>query len=280
MRNQEPEKWREGIDPFSLPLQHVQIQEILGYPHAANQVFYIRGLQNGNEGYYYLKFAHHADANLKNEVEIIRLLNEPLAPRVVEYDPQNYRYELTEQIEGKRLSVILAKAGTENGTGYMYECGQTLAKLHQAKGSFPRAPHRRFHDIPDRAYFTENGMENVYDWLMEHKPAKCNECFIHGDFHYANILWNNGHISGILDFELAGMGNREYDIAWSLILRPGQRFMKTEAELQAFLDGYTSSGQCASGLVRYYMVLIYTRFLKAGDEQYEQYVREWIWKNI
>ena len=40
-QNTEPEKWREGMDPFTLPLQSVQIQKILGYPHAANQVFYL-----------------------------------------------------------------------------------------------------------------------------------------------------------------------------------------------------------------------------------------------
>ncbi len=276
MKNQEPQKWREGIDPLALPLQNVQIQEILGYPHAANQVFHLRGLCHGQEGYYYLKYAHHPDASFRNEVEIIRLLRSPLAPNVVEYDGLNYRYTLTEQIEGKRLSVILANAGTENAIDYMYEYGAALAALHQTKGRFPTAPHRRFHDIPEAAWCRERNLTEIHSWLLANQPAQHHTCFVHGDFHYANILWKEGHISGILDFELAGMGNREFDIAWALILRPGQRFMKTDAERDRFLAGYTSVGECDPGLVRYYMVLSYIRFLKAGDEAYEQYIRNWL----
>lgn len=278
-RNQEPAKWRDGIDPFALPLEHVQIQEILGYPHAANQVFYLRGLRDGQEGYYYLKYAHHRDANLRNEVEIIRQLRSPLTPEVVEYDANSYQYELTRQIEGQRLSVLLANAGLESGLDYMRAYGQTLAGLHQARGSFPDAPHRRFHDLPEEAYCAENGLEAVYRYLAAHQPRHIHRCFVHGDFHYANVLWQHGQISGILDFELSGMGNREFDIAWAVILRPGQRFLKTDAELEEFLAGYTAVCPCDRELVRYYMALIYTRFLKAGDDDYESYVRAWLQQN-
>lgn len=278
MQNREPGKWRDGIDPFTLRLKMVQIQEILGYPHAANQVFHVKGLRDGEAGYYYLKYAHHADANLHNEVTVIRALDSPLAPQIVEYDAEGDQYELTEQIEGQRLSVILAEAGTENALGYLYEYGETLAKLHGAAGCFPEAPHRIFHDIPDVEYFARLGMEDVFDWLTANRPGEIHRCFVHGDFHYANILWKNGHISGILDFELAGMGNREFDIAWSLILRPGQKFMQTEAELEEFLAGYASAGECDLALIRYYMVLIYARFLKFGEEDYQLFVREQIRK--
>ncbi len=278
VQNQEPEKWRDGIDPFSLPLRNMQVLEILGYPHAANQVFYVRGKEGGKEGYYYLKYAHHADANFKNEVEIMRRLCSPLTPNIVEYDAEEYQYEITRQIEGRRLSVILADAGTDNGIDYMFVYGRTLAELHLASGAFPNAPHRRFHDIPEFSYFEKNGMEGIYDWLIANKPTQINRCFVHGDFHYANILWKDGRITGILDFELAGIGNREFDIAWSLILRPGQRFLRTEAELQEFIAGYSSVAECDLTLVSYYMILIYVRFLKFGDEQYEQFIREWIGK--
>ena len=128
------------MDPFTLPLQSVQIQKILGYPHAANQVFYLKGLRNGQEGYYYLKYAAHVDANLQNEVEIIRTLHSPLAPKVLEYDAEHFQYELTEQIEGKRLSIILKQTGSDNGLAFMREYGKTLAVFHQSKGTFPDAP--------------------------------------------------------------------------------------------------------------------------------------------
>ncbi len=274
MQNREPAKWRDGIDPVSLPLKNVRILEVLGYPHAANQVFYVRGKEDGKEGYYYLKYAHHADANFKNEVEIMGQLGSPLTPDIVEYDAETYQYEMTRQIEGRRLSVILAEAGTDSGMDYMFEYGRTLAELHLTLGAFPDAPHRRFHDVPEFSYFEKICMTDIYRWLIANEPAQVNKCFVHGDFHYANILWKDGHITGILDFELAGIGNREFDIAWSLILRPGQRFLRTEAELREFIDGYSSVAKCDLTLVRYYMVLIYVRFLNAGDEQYDHFIQE------
>ena len=31
-----PDKWRETVDPISLPYRHFQLTEVLGYPHAGN----------------------------------------------------------------------------------------------------------------------------------------------------------------------------------------------------------------------------------------------------
>ena len=113
------------------------------------------------------------------------------------------------------------------------------------------------------------------------RVSRCRMCmciskgFCHGDFHYANILWKDGHMSAILDFELSGWGNREFDIAWALILRPGQKFLNTEEELSLFLDGYLSAGTCSLNAVRYYMVLIYAYFYRIGraEPAYQEYIR-------
>lgn len=39
-----PAKWRETIDPFELDYHHFQLTEILGYPHAGNDVFHAKGI--------------------------------------------------------------------------------------------------------------------------------------------------------------------------------------------------------------------------------------------
>ena len=39
-----PERWRDTCDPFALPYRTFQPTEILGYPHAGNDVFHARGL--------------------------------------------------------------------------------------------------------------------------------------------------------------------------------------------------------------------------------------------
>ena len=79
--------------------------------------------------------------------------------------------------------------------------------------------------------------------------------------HYANLLWNKEHICGILDWELSGKNIREFDVAWSLILRQAQRFMNTQKELDLFLEGYKSVHSLNKDYVKYYMVRIYSYFI-------------------
>lgn len=44
-----PGPWRDTIDPFTLPYRSFKPLEILGYPHAGNDVFYVRGLYHGRQ---------------------------------------------------------------------------------------------------------------------------------------------------------------------------------------------------------------------------------------
>ena len=74
---------------------------------------------------------------------------------------------------------------------------------------------KKFH-IPDDKVFDKFGIEYVFDYLVNNRPNEINKCFCHGDFHYANILWDNDHISAILDFELSGIGSKEFDTAWAI----------------------------------------------------------------
>ncbi len=273
-QNQEPEKWRDGVDPFTLPLKRVQLLEILGYPHAGNQVFYgTFRLPDGSRTFGYLKYAAHPDANIRNEVRALRTLSFPALPSLLDWDDDGFTFSVTGQLPGRRLSKILIEDPGEDALDYMWEYGRTLALLHGQQGDLPDAPRRRFHQIDTRDYYEKRGLNEAYQFLLTHKPTEGHRCFIHGDFHYANLLWEDRHISAILDLELCGMGDRDYDIAWALILRPGQQFLQTEAERQRFLEGYRSVAPCDEQRIRYYMVLIYARLLTAGDKEYEVFLR-------
>ena len=65
-----------------------------------------------------------------------------------------------------------------------------------------------------------------------------------------------------------------------MILRPGQKFMKSERELKEFLNGYMSTGNCNLEYVKYYMALIYARFIQFGDDEYEDFIRKWYKDNL
>lgn len=270
-----PEKWRETADPFVLPYRHFSLLEVLGYPHASNDVFQAKGLYHGQEVEAYIKVARRRDADLENELHTIRSIHCDLAPEIIDHDEEQKQFCVSLARPGMRLSMILGDNADLASLDYLYEYGQTLAKLHGQQGTFPDVKDRKFFHIPDRQYLAELGLEYVHDYLTANQPKEITKCFCHGDFHYANILWQDKHMSAILDFELSGWGNREFDIAWALIRRPGQRFMKTPREVSLFLDGYLSVGSCRVDDVEYYMILIYSYFYAVGDDdpEYQEYVR-------
>ena len=272
-----PAKWRDGTDPFALSFTCFQLEEVLGYPHAGNDVFHVKGVHKERPVEAYIKVARHQEANLQREVQLLRQLSMPHLPRLLDWDAE-YRWLVTEARPGQRLSVIAGDNADGASLRYMENFGECLARWHGHQHSFEDAPHRRFMEVPDAGYCERHRLQAVRAWLEANKPDKSEPCFVHGDFHYANILWENGDISGILDLEMAGMGDREFDIAWALIRRPGQRFMNTQEEVGLFLRGYRKLGTYDEVRLHWYMVCAYAWFLGIGadDTEYAAWVRRWL----
>ena len=144
--------------------------------------------------------------------------------------------------------------------------------------SFVCLPARRqFFYRPSAEMLKKQNLTFLSDYFSR-EPEPSEIVFCHGDFHYANVLWQDHRISAVLDFELAGYGSRDFDIAWALFRRPGQKFLKTEAERDLFLKGYQTYGTYHAEAVRYYMAQCYVYFLcfSGDDPEYCQYVRNWL----
>ena len=272
-----PYKWRETIDPFSLPYTSFKPTEILGYPHAGNDVFHARGLYAGKDVRAYIKVARQKGAAIENEVAILSQLHSPVYPTVIDYGFTGTPFSVTLELPGERLSVIVGENETLESLSFMEEYGATLARLHQLPVRAEMVKDRRFFHAPPDELLESLGLEECKGFFAN-SPKGSVPCFCHGDFHYANILWDRHHISGILDFELSGIGNRDFDIAWAMFRRPGQKFMKTEAEQEAFLCGYQQLARCDRAVVKYYMAQCYVYFLQfSGDDtEYRDYIRSWL----
>lgn len=260
-----PEKWRETVDPFQLPFNSFKLVEVLGYPHAGNDVFQAKGIYQNNEVEAFIKVARQRGADIKREIGTISALQLDVMPQILDHDLEGTHFVVTLAKEGERLSTILGDNDALASMEYLYEYGQTLAQLHKIEGDFPEVKDRPFFHIPPIEYFEKHGLQFVYEYLVTNQPVETHKCFCHGDCHYANVLWKDKHISAILDFELSGIGNKEFDIAWAFILRPGQRFLKTDEEVERFLEGYLSEGSFNREYLRYYMALIYSRFYEFGE---------------
>lgn len=280
-------KWREPlIDPFNIAFSNkLKLKSIEGYPHAGNDVFECNGFYNEEPLIFYLKVERQEDADINNEVEIIKRLQNSLipVPKILDFNiNRDFSFIATETIIGDRLSTILSKEDScdslKKSLMYMKKFGESLGKIHSLNIQWKQAKMRRFHGCLPLEKITEDRILKIANWLNNNEPKEKEKVFIHGDHHYANLLWNNDKIAAVLDWELCGIGWKEFDIAWSLILRPSQSFLKTKEEQISFLEGYET--QCPFNIddFNYCKVLIYLHFYdigkNIGDINYTEFVYE------
>lgn len=240
MRNHTPTKWRDMADITSFDLAPFRLEHVLGYPHAGNDVFHVKGLLNGEPAEAYLKVARHVDADVQRELAVLQALTSPVVPKVIAHHPTEQAWLLTKALPGRRLSVIVGSNENMRSLEYLPLQGATLAQLHQWPVDVSRTKHRKVFEILPPEHLRALGLGNALRLVQANKPATSAHCFVHGDYHYANLLWQNGRLSAILDFELCGLGNPYFDMAWAVFLRPEQRFLDTLEEVDAFLNGYQS----------------------------------------
>lgn len=266
----QPDKWRETMDPFSLNFNNFHLREILGYPHAGNDVFYVNGIgKEGQEIKAFLKVERQKTADIEREVSIIKKLDFPILPTIIDYSFETPKYVLTAEEEGNRLSYVLGDNENMESLKYMEAYGELMAKIHNVKIKSEPVKPRNF-TLPHE-FYVDNKLEYIEQYLLETK-IEDTKCFIHGDCHYANILWKNYKVSCLLDYELSGYGSREYDLAWALTLRPGQKFLRTKKEREIFLKSYSRYHNFSEKAFAYYMVLFGMFFYKINTgRQNEEY---------
>ena len=247
-----PGPWRDTIDPFTLPYRSFKPLEILGYPHAGNDVFYVKGLYHGRQINAYIKAARQRGADVGNEISILSQLRSPVTPPVVDFCLDGTPFIVTQALPGERLSTIVGENSALESLLYLEEYGAALARIHQLNIQAERVKDRKFFHAPPDAVLEALEFENLKG-LFPSAEEPANTCFCHGDFHYANILW-------------------------AVFRRPGQKFLRTEAELQTFLNGYRQFGTCDTEAVKTYMAQCYVYFLQfcSDDAEYCAYIRAWL----
>lgn len=267
-------KWRDLIiDPFKINFKNIEINKIVSYPHAGNDVLECIGIYDNQETSFILKIERSKMANFSNEVKILEKLSKKLlVPTVYEFGSHNnHKYIVLSKMTGRKLSEIHGEGIDINS--YLYKYGKKLATIHGLSNiTSDKAMQRVINDIPkenEKRKF-ESYELSIINYLEETKPIIDYDTFIHGDFHYGNILWENGEISAILDFEYSGLGFKEQDIAWSLILRPGQKFLTTIKEVEQFLKSYKEKGDFDKDKLTWCLVNGYLHFYlmnKNSDEE-------------
>lgn len=238
-------KWRESkIDLSKLNLKTIREYKVISYPPAGNDVFDCIGTLNSGESIkFILKSERGTFANFDNEIKVLKTIKNFPVPKVIETGKvDNFTYIVMNKMDGEKLSDLFEKNKNIDRAKYLFLYGQELAKIHKIKLNWSIAKQRDINDIPTSSVYKnlDNWENEIIRYLEETKPKIIMDTFIHGDFHYGNILWKNYKVSAILDWEYSGIGFKEQDIAWALILRPGQKFMDNVSDYKCFLSGYSS----------------------------------------
>lgn len=275
-------KWRElSIDPFTINFKNIVIKDIISYPPAGNDVVECKCIYKKKLTNAFIKIERSKMANFEaEETNISLLLNSKYyekIPRVYESCMVDEKKILVlEKITGERISDIFAKHITsKEKKDYLIKYGRELALIHAIPiDRFNKAMKRVINDYPKEEKYGDfdKSIKPYIEYLKDNKPHIIDNSFIHGDFHYANILWKNNEVNGVLDFEYSGLGFKEQDIAWSLILRPTQHFMDNTEDIKYFLEGYKTIGEYNTNDLKWCLINGYCHFylMNICNEKYKE----------
>lgn len=274
------EKWRDlKIDPQEINFKKIKIIKQISFPHCGNDVVEcICETDNKNIINAFIKIERSTRASFQTEIKHLDiLLNNKYykqIPKVIEHGfIEEKKYIVLEKVNGIRLSDILLEIKDEEiKNNYLIKYGSELAKIHSVPNkSFITAMQRSINDYPSKEKYRKfDSVISLYmDYLIKNKPEINYDTFIHGDFHYGNILWENEEISGVLDWEYSGQGFKEQDIAWACILRSTQHFMDNINDIKSFLKGYNKYNSFDNKKLKWCLINGYCHFYLMNKDEKE-----------
>jgi aminoglycoside phosphotransferase (APT) family kinase protein len=135
---------------------------------------------------------------------------------------------------------------------------ENLARLHLFPADRLPAgavPELDFLDVVDRwqSVYEEKHLvrdpvtEEAFRWLRARVPEDTQRGVVHGDYRIGNALVEDGHVTSVLDWELAYIGDVRFDLGYLVLpglagkhLRPVSQLMNAFAEQDWFLERYES----------------------------------------
>jgi len=186
---------------------------------------------------------------LKHEAYVLQALektNLPV-PRFIALDEQPAATSLLmTALPGEPLSQYLCRGVAKAMClDLLAQFGRTLAAIHQT------TPPAQLHvDQPwlDRILaearnnlqqgYAEPGAPPIDDLVAAPLPSPIPEVLIHGDYTIDNVLVDDHHITGIIDWGRGDIGDRRYDLALATRPQGPEAVFLEEADFSAFYTGY------------------------------------------
>jgi aminoglycoside phosphotransferase (APT) family kinase protein len=149
------------------------------------------------------------------------------------------------------------------------QCGQALARIHAMpigdlpttlRRGGPRAELQLQIDLHRSHGTLRPVFEMAFQWLHRHCPADVASVLVHGDFRNGNLMVDEHGLVGVLDWELAHLGDPMEDLGWLCV--NSWRFGALDLPVGGFgtladlFEGYAAAGgRVDAPRVHYWQVL-------------------------
>lgn len=229
-----------------------------------NRVFSCRGTFHNRPVSAYIKISRESCGNLGHERDIIERVasSEIPVPNILAYSTVPRETLVLEELPGSLIwDHIDPRRGVyerDAALSHLGAYGECLGRIHTLRADGPGHRRPQLYGLIGEEGVSEARFQRLVAWLKDRTPGSVNRCFVHGDLNTASVLVHEGRVSGVIDWEFAGVGWREYDLAW--LLRARTTFLGSAEEREAVLEGYRQYALYDTEVLRYCEVLNYLHF--------------------
>ena len=209
-----------------------------------NSVYRCTAHRGGSNFSFYLKVCKSTTATMDNERNALVMLSQQSfpVPRVLWHGAGRRSFLALEERPGVILRDVLNPLSDDHlphmTNQVLHQLGELVGWLHTIDVQWQPQKRTSLYGFLGEQELDDPRFTEAVLWLRQNMPQSRDNVFVHGDLNDANVLVNGGEISAILDWESAGIGWREYELAW--ILRERRNYMNTRQTREFFLDGYNA----------------------------------------
>ena len=173
--------------------------------------------------------SHAAKVTIQEEARLLRLAKDagvpaPGVPYVLSDQDELGRGYIMDRLEGETIArkILRDDAFAEIRPKLARQCGEILAKIHaiptDGLGNVPVSSLTdqitQYRATYDRGDYPHPVFELAFRTFSERTPEPVEPRLIHGDFRHGNLMIGPDGVRGVLDWELAHLGDPMEDLSW------------------------------------------------------------------